>query len=402
METYDNLKIDVQATPVEPVSPELFDFDAFLDHEEQLLNRCKAFIRQNSGIAVYRRVRVQEVFLDACRDRKESLALQLGALQKSVQYQADIPNFLEPWYGIGVAASAFGAKYIWNTGQAPVTMPLSKDVRDALSCPVVPISKTPIGRYILETIDYFMDKTKGRLPMSLTDIQSPLNTACGLVGIDNLLMQAIDDPDSLKKLLIKIALLTKEFIAEQINHLDSNLVFPGHGFASSRHFRGLGMSDDYAVMLSPDLYEEIVVPSMCLMAESWSGPAFHSCGNWGHLARSVRAIPDLKMVDCAFGGYTDPMPNEPEKISDVFNDTGVIVNSRIVGSAEIVLKYVRQLWRAGIKAIVVTYCDNPEEQRYLYGQIHELYQKKSITTPVPIAEVTLKKQTVQYGKVNRP
>ena len=29
------------------------------------------------------------------------------------------PNFLEPWYGIGVVAGAFGVPYVWKEGQAP-------------------------------------------------------------------------------------------------------------------------------------------------------------------------------------------------------------------------------------------------------------------------------------------
>ncbi len=35
---------------------------------------------------------------------KKSLEWQLGALKKSMEYKADIPNFLEPWYGIGTIA----------------------------------------------------------------------------------------------------------------------------------------------------------------------------------------------------------------------------------------------------------------------------------------------------------
>jgi len=386
MEVYDNCTQDVQATPVDPVSPELFDFAAFEAHEAELLPRCKHFIESDRGVAVYRRIRSGDVFLDGCRDRKESLALQLGALQKSMSFQADIPNFLEPWYGIGVAASAFGAEYIWNEGQAPATKPLFQDVKQALSFPAVPIRTTNIGRYILETIDYFMEKTGGKLPISLTDVQSPLNVACGLVGIDNLLLQSIDDPDSVEELLQKIALLAKEFIGEQLNHLDSNLVFPGHGFASSRCFKGLGMSDDNALMLSPALYEQIAIPAMRAMAKTLSGPVFHSCGNWEHLAPTIAGIPDLNMVDGAFGGYTDPAPNTPEEISKVFNHTGIIVNARIVGDADVVLRYVKRLWNDDLKLIVVTYCDTPEQQQYAYRQIQNLSQPQTLPPTITLAE----------------
>ena len=387
MEIFDNSVPDAQATPVVPILPELFDFEAYQAYEAELLNRCENFMQSSRGVMVYRRVRVGEVFLDDCRDMKRSLALQLGALQKSMRFQADIPNFLEPWHGIGVGASAFGGEYIWKEGQAPAMKPLFHDVKQALSCPVVPIGETNIGRYILDTIDYFRDKTEGKLPISLTDVQSPFGVACGLVGVDNLLMKSIDDPDSVQELLMKIALLVKEFTDEQISHLGSNLVFPGHGFASSRCFGGLGMSDDHAIMLSPSLYEEIAIPSMCTLAESLSGPVFHSCGNWEHLSPIVRAIPGLKMVDCAFGGYTDPTPNSPEVISEVFNNTGIIVNARIVGDADVVLRYVKRLWNTDMKLIVVTYCETPEQQQDAYHQIHKLSKQQTSRKRIPIQQI---------------
>ncbi len=147
------------------------------------------------------------------------------------------------------------------------------------------------------------------------------------------------------------------------------------------------MSDDYAIMLSPSLYKEIAIPSMCTMAESLSGPAFHSCGNWEHLSPTVRAIPDLKMVDCAFGGHTDPAPNTPEDISEVFNNTGIIVNARIVGDADVVSRYVKRLWNADMRLIIVTYCQTPEQQQHAYRQIQRLSQQQTSRNVIPIHEI---------------
>ena len=80
-------------------------------------------MKADEGILVYRRVRADGVFYDKCRDWKESLELQLGALQKSLEYQADIANFLEPWYGIGYIAGCFGGEYEFLEGQAPAVRP---------------------------------------------------------------------------------------------------------------------------------------------------------------------------------------------------------------------------------------------------------------------------------------
>jgi hypothetical protein len=163
-----------QATPVEPLSPERFDMDLYSEYETSLLDSCKKFINSNSGVAVYRRMRVAEVFSDGCRNMERSLELQLGGLQKSMQYIMDIPNFLEPWYGIGTAASAFGMDYIWNPGQAPVMKAKFQNVNEANRFGnIIAIKDTPVGSNTLSMIEYFLEKTRGKLPVSLCDVQSP-------------------------------------------------------------------------------------------------------------------------------------------------------------------------------------------------------------------------------------
>jgi len=54
-----------------------------------------------------------------------------------MKYRADIPNFLEPWYGIGTIASAFGLDYIWYEGQAPTTRPPFNSIKEALRSPII-------------------------------------------------------------------------------------------------------------------------------------------------------------------------------------------------------------------------------------------------------------------------
>ena len=82
--TFDQNKADSQATVIEPVAPDAFDFEAYAAYESDLLPRCSTFWGSESGVLVYRRMRVAEVFSYGCRDMKNSLAMQLGGLQKSM------------------------------------------------------------------------------------------------------------------------------------------------------------------------------------------------------------------------------------------------------------------------------------------------------------------------------
>jgi len=364
---------DSQSTPVEPVKLGQFPFEEYEEYEEQLNDRCRRFWNEEEeGVLVYRRMRVADVFSAGCRDMEKSLEWQLGALEKSMAYKADVPNFLEPWYGLGTSASAFGFDYLWNPGQAPAVDGKFKTTREAFEYPVVPVSKTPIGRHTLDMLEYFLDQTRAKIPISFCDIQSPLNVAGNIIDINGFMMDFLMDTEPVVGLLNTISELIIEFTREQQKLIGDPLVFPGHGFASSREFNGFGMSDDNIVMISNDLYEELVIPSFEKTGLAFGGPVLHSCGKFHTKIDSIKRIKNLKMVDAAFSAETDPDPNIPEEFSKGFANSGIILNARIVGNLETIEREVKRLWRPGLKMIVVTYCSTPEEQAQAYDLIHSI------------------------------
>ena len=194
-----------------------FDFMAYQEYTQRLIERCEKFMRANSGVMVYRRMRVAEVFSFGCLDMKTSLEWQLGALQKSMAYEADVPNFLEPWYGIGVIATAFGIDYLWNPGQAPAVKHAFETIDEALSYDYKQVKNTVEGKHSLQMIEYFLDQTKGIIPMSMGDIQSPFNNATNIVNTSNFLISMILEPEKVLKFLDIIADLEIDFYKEQEN-----------------------------------------------------------------------------------------------------------------------------------------------------------------------------------------
>jgi hypothetical protein len=370
-DSFDHTSRDTQATPVEPLSPDRFDVDLYAEYENGLLDSCKKFIDSDSGVAVYRRMRVAEVFSDRCRDMKWSLALQLGALQKSMEYKMDVPNFLEPWYGIGTTASAFGMDYIWNQGQAPAMKAKFQNTEKANEYDnITSVKDTSVGRHTLSMIEYFIEKTQGKLPVSLCDVQSPLNAAGIIIDVNNFLMDTLINPESVKNFLKQLAELIIDFTKEQLKILGDNIVWPGHGFPSSRVFSGFGSSDDNIVMLTDEAYKDLVIPSLVLMSGPFGGSVFHSCGNWSQKAKVIKQISGLQMVDGAFTIETDPDPNPPELIRDTFSHAGITVCARMVGDPETVKKTIKLLWKPGLKLIAVTYCKTPVQQMEVYEFIH--------------------------------
>ena len=367
-------KKDSQATDVTPIKVGCFDADAYANYEKDLLSRTDVFFKTGSGVAVYRRMRAADVFAAGCCNMQRSLELQLGCLQKSMAFKADIPNFLEPWYGIGTCASAYGAEYIWNEGQAPAIHPKFETVDEALQYEPLSIINTTIGKHTLNMVDYFLNQTKGKLPMSFCDAQSPLNVSTMIVNTTNLMMDVLVNPESVKTFLNILADLIIEFTAKQKEMIGNRLVYPGHGFASARNFCGYGQSDDNIIMLSNEQYAECALPSFEKIGQTFGSPVYHSCGNWSGKIPVLMQINNLKTVDAAFSLETDPDPNPPAPFVDTLAGTGIVLNARIVGSLDVIEKTVRQLWKPGMKLIVVTYCSTPDEQERAYDLIHDICQ----------------------------
>ena len=365
---------DSQATAVTPLTPEQFNIDAYADYAAELDARCKTLWEASSGVLVYRRMRVQQVFAGDCCNMEHSLQWQLGALQQSMKFKADIPNFLEPWYGLGTVASAYGFGYVWEKDLAPAVDGKFASTAELLAAPFRPVAETEIGRHTLNMVEYFLEQTKGRVPMSYCDVQSPLNTLSNIIDSSQFYMDFYLDPESMKQAMDRTADLLIDFTRAQQQLIGDALVKPGHGFASSRTFDGLGMSDDTVTMLSPDLYVDMAVPAMVKAGNAFGGTVFHSCGNWSDKKADIVRIENIRMADGAFSKATDPGANPTDGYADTFAGTGVVLNARIVGDPDLVEAKVRELWKPGMKLIVVTYCETPEEQEEAYNRIHDICQ----------------------------
>jgi hypothetical protein len=370
--SFNNTLKDAQALPVTPIEPRDFDLARFEAHAANADQRYADFIRKPSGLAVWQRVRVGEVFRDACRDMRESLRLQLGGLQKSLEYATDAPMYLEPWYGIGTTASAFGAEYEWFEGQAPAVRPQYRAIDDVPSLVPRAFDQVPILRYTLDTIEYFLDQTQGRVPLSWSDLQAPLNVATELIDTSAFFTAMIDQADRVREVLSAVTEVVIRFTRQQSDLIGRRLARPGHGFASSRSGTGIGLSTDNLVMISPKMYEKFCVADNIAIGNAFDGVAIHSCGDYARWLPALKKINNLLMVDAAFSAQTDPSPNTPEAFRDAFVNTGVIVHARMVGEPDEVLALTKRLWTPGLKLIIVTYVSDPNAQRQLYRDLHAL------------------------------
>jgi len=226
-------------------------------------------------------------------------------------------------------------------------------------------------------IEYFLEQTRGELPMSMGDIQSPFNNATNIVDTSNFMMSMITEPDKVIRFLDLLTELEIDFYKEQEKLISHCLVKPGHGFTSSRVFEGFGMSDDNVVMVDEKAYLNLVSPSFIKLGKAFGGPVHHSCGNFSDKAQMLTKIGGLKMADAAFTEETDPHPNPPEPFVKALKSSGIILNARMVGDPVTVKETTEKLWAEGMKLLVVTYSQSPEEQKQAYQSIHHICTKTS-------------------------
>ena len=370
--TFDFNTKDAQALPITPIEPRDFDLAYYADYARAADERYAAFMKKSEGIAVWQRMRVADVFRDGCRDMRASLNWQLGGLQKSLDYFSDVPNYLEPWYGIGLTPSAFGGDYEWPEGQAPVMRPQYRSVDELVNLVPRAFEDVPIMQHTLKMIEYFLEETRGQVPMSWADLQSSLNAATELVDTSGFFTGMLESPGKVNEILGAISEVVIAFTRKQSELIGDALARPGHGFASSRRGTGIGVSCDNLVMVSPRMYASVCNPFDARIGEAFGGFAIHSCGDWSRWIPAVKKNPQLMMVDGAFTPQTDPGFNDVRVFRDGFVNTGIIVHARMVGDPEDVLEQVKQMWTPGLKLIVVTYVDDPVAQRQLYRDLHAL------------------------------
>ena len=195
-----------------------------------------------------------------------------------------------------------GFPYIWEEGISPAVQSPYKTAREALDHLQGTVADSVVGKEVLSRIEYFLDSTKGMIPVSLTDTQSPLNSASSyILDLPGFMYETYDHPEDLLKLIQTITDLHKDFIKAQEALIGDALAKPGHGFASSRYFTGLGFSDDNLLMFSDEDYIKYARGFLSDAASVMDGPVFHSCGDWSGRTDLVKSIPGLIMADAAVG-----------------------------------------------------------------------------------------------------
>lgn len=219
---------------------------------------------------------------DFFQDHEIALNVQLETIKVHLEKIDDlyIPS-LNTYLGTVLLASAFGGKIRHFKDKEPwVESYIINDYKDIDKIKKPHPKKDGLTKTLFERIEYWKNKTNGKIPISLSDCQGPLSIAIDLMGASKLYMGLYDGPKRIHSLLEIIS----EFI---IDYLD--LIYPiiesedGIYEWTGIYFpKGKGrarISEDNIISLSPDLFNEFLKPYNELILKETKGGLVHWCGN---------------------------------------------------------------------------------------------------------------------------
>jgi len=260
--------------------------------------------------------------IDALQNKESQLKAELGLLQwrESSDLDDDFIPHLQPQGGTSVCASAFGSRVEFFEHTMPWAHPVILENDPPEKVYDLPVPKPTDGQLgdMIEFNDYFVEQTKGRYPIALTDLQGPLDTAYLVWDSSAFMLAMYTNPKEVHHIMRLATDLTIAYIKEQKAHSPEFIPchFPPIYLPDGR---GVAISDDGLAVISAKLYEEFCLPYVNELSEEMSGIQIHSCGNFVHQFDNLAKVHNLRGLN--FGATETPF----EAVWERFNGKCAII-----------------------------------------------------------------------------
>lgn len=240
-------------------------------------------------------------------DRDFQLQAQLGILawREALDIDDDFVPHIQPQGGVTVFASAFGCEVEFFKHTLPWAHPLitaDDPPEKVYELPAPDVAAGQLGE-MLEYTDYYLERTKGRYPVALTDLQGPLDTAYLVWDSSAFMLAMYTNPKEVHHLMRLVTDLIVKWVKEERSRCPEFLPchFPPLWLPDGR---GISVSDDGLAVISAKLYEEFCLPYMNELSEEFGGLMVHSCGDFTHQFGNLEKIHNLRGIN--FGASETP------------------------------------------------------------------------------------------------
>jgi uroporphyrinogen-III decarboxylase len=229
--------------------------------------------------------------------REKNLCMQLANINCTLRHDTDYVPYLDPFEGVTVLSEAFGCNVeVPENGDPWIRHPLIHDNPKRVYDLKKPEINNPVYRRILETLRYFEEETGYVLPVGATDPQGPLDVASLIWNNQDFIEACVLHKKEVHHLLDLVTDAFIEFYSMQYESL-RNPAYPVHSFPLVSPGDGISISDDEALLLSPDLYGEFGLPYLNRISEAFGGLYYHCCGDFGFLLDQILRIKDLRAIN---------------------------------------------------------------------------------------------------------
>ena len=319
------------------------------------------------------------------RTSERSFAAQMACIETTLKARTDWMPFLEPWHGVGVYANLFGCKYDWTVCDYPQTRYAITTVEEARTLRKPDWRHGEICKLVMDSIRFYKEQVGDSIPIACTDTQSPIDTATLIWQTDSFLLACYDEPGTVHRLLDMITEVVIEFSLAQLEAIGLNPARPGHNACLSRargRMTGIGLSDDLATVVSPQIYEQFSRPYNERIAAALGGVVIHSCGVWRPpLIETVLATRGLAGVELALSPDEDPSPCTPKGVRDGFAGRGVTVKGRV---GRDFLRTVERAYHPGLLFIPqIAWDDDPTVRERNYETLHARMAELVMSSEAP-------------------
>ena len=236
-------------------------------------------------------------------DKAECSESRLRALLDEILFHGplndDFIPHLFPGCRQSTLPSLFGAREIILNGDCTCERILNEP-NDLSSLPEPRIIPGSVADRWLQMQRYFVDETDGRLPVSVTDMQGPMD-ACGQIwSYDQLFLAAYENPELCHGVLERLTdgfILLWETQKQQLGDLFVGTHLQGFNWVP-REF-GASLSADSLVMVSPEFYSEFYRPPIRKIGNALGPLSIHSCGDFSQNIPAVCATEYIRGINAA-------------------------------------------------------------------------------------------------------
>jgi len=295
----------------------------------------KAFLRRFWDLSqpVERHAEVfwrSEANLSSCGPAEEQLAESLRCIRDHRDVGGDFIPFLNTYLGTPMLASAFGCEVVRLGTEQPWALPLIADYDpEAVLALKPPSPEAGLCGKNLEITSYLNERTEGRIPVRVGDLQGPLGVAGQVWKDEHFFAAMLLDPEAAHHLLNLTTNLIVEYVkAHRTRCQEQFTIHCPHLWMPPE--MGIGLSEDYLPVLSPHLYAEFGVPYVNRLAQEFGGVYIHCCGNFEHNFENLLQIENLRGIQVClpevswekleetFGGRTVLVPLGSHNCGQVF------------------------------------------------------------------------------------